>query len=78
MFYIDEKDKISLAWTGFNDNYETWLVNSHSAEIDNIHDLKMFMQFNTSTGPNMNALYATKDNHIGYTAIGTLPIRRNP
>lgn len=31
----------------------------------------------TSDGPNMNALYATIDNHIGYTAIGSLPIRRN-
>ncbi len=25
----------------------------------------------------MNALYATKDNHIGYVAIGSLPKRRN-
>jgi len=25
----------------------------------------------------MNALIATRDNHIGYTAIGSLPKRRN-
>jgi acyl-homoserine lactone acylase PvdQ len=29
-------------------------------------------------GPNMNFLYATKDNHIGYSSIGTIPLRRNP
>jgi acyl-homoserine lactone acylase PvdQ len=25
----------------------------------------------------MNAIYATIDNHIGYVAIGSLPMRRN-
>lgn len=35
------------------------------------------MQLNTSTGPNMNALYSTRDNHIGYIAIGSLPLRKN-
>lgn len=32
----------------------------------------------TDYGPNMNALYSTKDNHIGYVAIGSVPVRRNP
>ncbi len=53
------------------------LANSHSAEISTLDELKSFMQLNTSSGPNMNALYATKDNHIGYVAIGSLPVRRN-
>jgi len=26
----------------------------------------------------MNFIYATNDNHIGYSALGTLPLRRNP
>jgi acyl-homoserine lactone acylase PvdQ len=26
----------------------------------------------------MNFLYATRDNHIGYSSIGTIPLRRNP
>ena len=31
----------------------------------------------TDYGPNMNILYSTADNHIGYVSIGSLPIRRN-
>jgi hypothetical protein len=32
----------------------------------------------TDYGPNMNVLYSTSDKHIGYIAIGSLPVRRNP
>lgn len=29
-------------------------------------------------GPYFNLIYATKDDHIGYVAIGALPIRASP
>lgn len=53
------------------------MTNSHSAEVDNFNDLKNILLHHTASGPNMNALIATKDNHIGYVAIGALPMRKN-
>lgn len=29
-------------------------------------------------GPPFNMIYATKDNHIGYVAMGLVPLRRHP
>jgi acyl-homoserine lactone acylase PvdQ len=51
---------------------------SHSAEVSNFNDLKNYLLQHTDSGPNMNVLIATKDNHIGYVAVGSLPVRKNP
>jgi penicillin amidase len=37
-----------------------------------------FIQETTDYLPVLNLIYSTKDDHIGYQAVGVVPIRRNP
>jgi penicillin amidase len=50
---------------------------SHWAEIDEFNQLVSILKTTSDYAPNMNVLYTTKDDHIGYQVIGRIPLRRN-
>lgn len=74
--YDVKNESISLAWNGFNDDYEGYINIGHCGEVDNFDDLHAYMLVSDAY-PNGNALISTVDGHIAYYAIGKNPIRAN-
>lgn len=50
----------------------------HLAEFESHADTINLLHTSTDYGPHFNLLYATADDHIGYYAIGLIPLRRHP
>ena len=76
--YTFKDDSLSIAWTGFHDNWETPIRMTYMMFADNLQDLRDFMQNGTSGFTNLNILSITEDNHIIMQQGGMHPIRRNP
>ncbi|ADW68153.1 penicillin acylase family protein [Granulicella tundricola] len=74
----NEKRQISLRWT----LYDPTVINLPVLAIAQAHDWSTFLAaFSTYGGPAQNVVYADDEGHIGYHAVGKIPLRgpaRNP
>jgi hemerythrin len=69
---------MSLAWTGFHDEYSPIVLSSHLAEVNSLEQIKEFLLNETEYHFNANVAFMTRDGHIGYQQLGRYPIRANP
>ncbi|HEY0161925.1 MAG TPA: penicillin acylase family protein [Edaphobacter sp.] len=70
-----EKRTLSLRWTA----YDPAALAAPLLQIDSASDWPSFLNaFMTFGGPSENVVYADDQGHIGYHAVGFIPIRSNP
>ncbi len=70
--YPTESRTLSLAWTAFDPANVTSTLLAANAAKDGA---ALTAAFATFGGPTLNLIYADDQNHIGYHAIGRIPIR---
>jgi penicillin amidase len=71
----NENRPIALRWT----LYDASIVRIPFLEIDSAHDWPSFVAaFSTFGGPAQNVVYADDQGHIGYHAVGAIPLRGAP
>jgi penicillin G amidase len=69
------KRTLSLRWTVYDPN----VVTAPFFAVDSAHDWpSMLDAFSTFGGPSQNMVYADDQGHIGYHAVGRIPIRGAP
>ncbi|HEX7157417.1 MAG TPA: penicillin acylase family protein, partial [Edaphobacter sp.] len=70
-----EKRALSLRWTV----YDPDTLNAPMLAINSANDWASFTAaFSTFGGPGQNVVYADDQGHIGYHAVGYIPVRGNP
>jgi len=70
-----EKRPLSLRWT----IYDPTTLSAPLLNIDSATDWPSFLTaFSQFGGPSQNVVYADDQGHIGYHAVGAIPIRGNP
>lgn len=68
----DDKRPLALRWT----LYDASILKVPFFEVDSAHDWPSFLAaFSTFGGPSQNVVYADDAGHIGYHAIGAIPLR---
>jgi penicillin amidase len=70
--YPSEHRALSLAWTAYDPTTVTSPFLAADAATDGA---SLVAAFSTFGGPTLNLIYADDHNHIGYQAIGRIPIR---
>jgi penicillin G amidase len=71
------QESLSLAWTGYNDDYESLIAIYLNLEATSLEEVKQFLMYGTSYTPSFSMLAATADNHIFYRQAGVNPIKKN-
>jgi len=70
-----EKRSLALRWT----IYDPTTLSAPLLTIDSASDWPSFLAaFSQFGGPSQNVVYADDQGHIGYHAVGAIPIRRDP
>lgn len=67
---------VSLKWTGHIENDRTMEGLYNLMFVNSVEEIESELYLLTVT--NLNIVYATVDNHIGYYAQGRFPVKHNP